>query len=184
MPFPEYVRARIRRVVERLLDNAGATQDTPDDIEQALDDIEQAVLRPSTQSPAWKPPRHHLPDERLSRTATLTIAPGSSDELRWYVTLGYYSDGMLGEMFVRQDREGGALGALLDAVATVASIALQHGIPWSTIADKLAHQRFPPHGLTLDEDPTLKMVSSSLDYLARWVSKRTTFNPSMWLDGG
>jgi hypothetical protein len=174
MALPSETRARMRLTLEGLLGKAGDVVDETVAIEAALDDLEGAVLHPR------KPTRRHLPDERLSGTATLTVAAGADDELEWQVTLGYYDDGDLGEMFVRQEREGGTVAALLDAVATVSSIALQHGIPWETIAAKLAHQRFPPHGLTLDEDPTLKMVSSPLDYLARWISKRTTFNPGLW----
>lgn len=124
-----------------------------------------------------RPKRERLPDERRSRTGDLVISPGAPDEVRLVVTLGYYDDGRLGEIFVRQEKEGGTIGTLLDAVATIASIALQHGVPWSVIANKLAHQRFEPQGMTLDEDDDLKIVSSFLDYLARWTNKRVRLEP-------
>jgi ribonucleoside-diphosphate reductase alpha chain len=122
--------------------------------------------------PIPPPKRERLPHDRRSLSGELVIAPGSPEEVCVVVTLGYYPDGRLGEIFVRQEKEGGAIGALLDAVATVASISLQYGVPWEVLAEKMAHQRFPPSGLTMDKDHDLKIVASLLDYLARWVTKR------------
>jgi ribonucleoside-diphosphate reductase alpha chain len=114
-----------------------------------------------------------MPRDRVAITKTLVIH-GDEATRQYDVTLGYYADGQLGEVFVRQEKEGGTLGALLDAVATVISIGIQHGVPWRVFAEKLAHQRFEPAGLTNDGNPELRMVSSLLDYFARWVSTRVT----------
>ncbi len=161
MSFPK----ELRDAIASAIDEAPSTA-------EAVKAIEQTLMRSGSVSPIFVPPRFRLPDERRGRTGTLTVAAGSPDEVRWEVILSYYPDGRLGEIFVRQEKEGGMLGALLDAVATVSSIALQFGIPWETLSSKLAHQRFPPSGLTLDADHELKLVASPLDYLARWVSKR------------
>jgi ribonucleoside-diphosphate reductase alpha chain len=129
-----------------------------------------------------EPPRYRLPDERSGRTSTLVIHSG--DKVHSYdVTVGYYPDGEIGELFVRQEREGGTVGALLDAVATAISIGLQYGIPWKVFASKFAHTTFAPRGITDDEDHTLRFVSSPLDYLARYVSSRQRSNGGENEDG-
>jgi hypothetical protein len=123
-------------------------------------------------SPPWHPPRYRLPDERVSTTGKLAIR-GVAEAYR--VTCGYYAHGELGEVFVRQEREGGPLGAMLDALATVLSIGVQYGIPWAVFEDKLKRWTFEPSGYTeIDNDDDLRSVSSMLDFMVRWVGKRTT----------
>jgi len=140
-------------------------------VDKALLDIERIILKPQSASPPFAPPRFKLPADRTAVSKSLVIH-GKDSTKRYDITLGYYPDGKLGEVFVRQEREGGTVGSLLDATATVISIALQYGVPWPVFAEKLAHQRFEPAGMTEDSDNELKMVSSLLDYFARWVSKR------------
>ncbi len=119
--------------------------------------------------------RERLPNERKARTAKLVIAGGdpTNGDFDLYVTLGYYPDGRLAELFCKAGKQGGMIGALLDATAMAISVGLQYGIPFEVFAGKMARQRFAPQGLTEDKDEDLKMVSSPLDYLARWALKRT-----------
>ncbi len=119
-----------------------------------------------------KPERRRLPRDRPPGvTGRLKIDTGEETHTL-YVTLNSYPDGRIGELFVTQDKEGGTVGALLDAVATAVSIGLQFGVPWSVYQAKFERQSFPPSGTTNDPDPGLRFVSSPLDYLARWVGKR------------
>jgi hypothetical protein len=124
------------------------------------------------------PIRDRLPKERVALTGKLIIHGKLKDPFEYFVTLGYYPDGRLGEIFIRQSGEGSTLGAIMDAMATAISIGLQSGIPWEVFAAKMAHQRFEPQGMTEAEDDDLKMVSSVLDYLARWVEKKKNFYKS------
>ncbi len=158
----------MRAMVRRLLGEYGVD---PAKLDAAVADVIHVFAVAVGPSPVLPPPRYRLPDERLARTGKLVILDGAESH-KYYVTVGYFDDGLLGEVFVKKAREGSTVGALLDAVATAISIGLQYGIPWEVYAKKFAHWRFPPNGLTEDEDVALKMVASPLDYLVRWVSRR------------
>lgn len=135
--------------------------------------LELFTKQQNDNSPPVSPARYRLPQDRQGITGKLVIHPeGGGDPNLYYVTVSYYPDGTLGEIFVTQQKEGETVGAYLDAVATAVSVGLQHGIPWETFAKKFSHQRFAPSGITEDDDPTLKFVASPLDYLARWVDSR------------
>jgi len=110
-------------------------------------------------------PRRRLPDERASLTHKFSIAGEDG-----YLTVGLYDDGSPGEVFIRFAKTGGREGALLDAWATMVSIALQSGIPLETITTKFRGWRFEPQGLTSNGD--IPMVASPLDYVARWLAAR------------
>jgi ribonucleoside-diphosphate reductase alpha chain len=58
-----------------------------------------------------------------------------------------------------------ASGAL-DAVAMSLSIAWQYGVPFEDSIQKLVGMRFEPEGVT--GDPQYPIVTSPLDYIARW----------------
>lgn len=121
-------------------------------------------------SPPVQPARYRMPDERVGITRKLRIH-AKDGEREFYLTLGRYNDGRLGEVFIREVLEsGGYVCGLLDVMATCLSIGLQYGIPWSEFASKLAHQRFEPAGTTDCEHPSLRFVSSPVDLLARFVS--------------
>ena len=173
--------ASVKEVIRQVL-HAGLQaqqRDEPFSIEDAVAEAAPRAMAITLRAPAvgvgasppWHPPRYRLPDERVSINGKLSIV--GADEA-YKVTCGYYAHGDLGEVFVRQEREGGPWGAMLDALATVMSIGLQYGIPWKAFEDKLARWRFDPQGMTGVDDEDLRVVSSMLDYLMRWVGKRTT----------
>ena len=125
---------------------------------------------PLADSPPVQPARYRMPDERVGITRKLRIHAKDGDR-KFYLTLGRYNDGRLGEVFIREVLEsGGYAGGLLDAMATCLSIGLQHGIPWAEFSAKLSHQRFEPAGTTDCEHPSLRFISSPVDLLARFVS--------------
>jgi hypothetical protein len=78
--------------------------------------------------------RATLPNRRLSETFTISF----SGE-RYHVTIGFYADGMPGEIFINRVRDKAAakLGEQLDGVcrdgAILLSLALQHGVSLDTI---------------------------------------------------
>jgi hypothetical protein len=85
--------------------------------------------------------RRRLPDERRAVTHHFSIAGQDA-----YLTVGVYEDGLPGEIFVRMAKEGSTVSGLMDAFATVVSLALQHGVPLSVLCGKLSHMRFEPSG--------------------------------------
>jgi ribonucleoside-diphosphate reductase alpha chain len=128
------------------------------------------------------PFRERLPDTRESVTRRFEIArPGHRNgDLSMYVTVGLYPDGRPGEIFIHSDRTGSFASGALDAVAMCMSIALQHGVPFGPLVGKLKGMRFEPQGAT--GDPKYGIVTSPLDYVARWLldrfDKKTPGDPS------
>ena len=68
--------------------------------------------------------RRRLPDERRAITHHFSIAGQEG-----YLTVGVYDDGSPGEIFVRMAKEGSTISGLMDSIATLVSLALQHGVP-------------------------------------------------------
>lgn len=106
--------------------------------------------------------RRHMPDTRQSLTHKFEIAGHEG-----YVTVGLYSDGQPGEVFVQMSKEGSTIGGLMDTVATLTSIALQYGVPLEQLVKKFAYQRFEPSGFTKNRD--IRTAHSISDYIFRWL---------------
>ena len=106
--------------------------------------------------------RRRLPDERRAITHHFSIAGQEG-----YLTVGVYEDGSPGEIFVRMAKEGSTVSGLMDAFATVVSLALQHGVPLSVLCGKLSHTRFEPSGWS--GNPKIGYATSLMDYLFRWM---------------
>jgi ribonucleoside-diphosphate reductase alpha chain len=109
--------------------------------------------------------RHKLPDERFSVTHKFSIAGHEG-----YVTVGLYPDGQPGELFITMAKEGSTVSGLMDAFATAASIALQHGVPLKLLCEKLQHLRFEPSGWSQNE--RIGYAKSIMDYIFRWLEMR------------
>ena len=125
-----------------------------------------------------KPTREKLPDERKSVCKTFRIPRQTKKcehcgeeikrgPLKMYVHVGLYEDGRPGELFIKADQEGSMARGALDAVAMSLSMAWQYGVPFEASVRKLAGMRFDPMGMT--GDPACPIVSSPLDYVARWL---------------
>jgi ribonucleoside-diphosphate reductase alpha chain len=112
--------------------------------------------------------RRKMPDERQSITHKFRI--NGEHELKVYLTVGLYPDGSPGEIFVRCDKEGSLVSGLMDAVATLTSFGLQHGVPLADLTKKFRRTTFAPHGWT--GHPQLGYASSVLDYIFRWLDLR------------
>ena len=136
---------------------AGAAQapSSPDDRPIELTD--------AASPPAYR--RHRLPDERSAVTHKFTIS-----EHEGYFTIGEYEDGRPGEMFIHVSKEGSTVSGLMDAVGTLTSVALQSGVPLSTLVKKFQHMRFEPSGWT--RNPDISHADSILDYVFRWMGQR------------
>lgn len=112
------------------------------------------------------PTREALPVERNSITKRFSIGAN----FQAYATVGLYSDGRPGELFVVMHKVGTIERGLCDSVARLVSMALQRGIPLDDICGRLIGQRFEPAGVTGDSE--FPMVLSFGDYLGRWMKAR------------
>jgi len=113
----------------------------------------------------YKPLRKKLPDERQAVTHKFTIN-GSEG----YITVGLYSDGSPGEIFVKMSKEGSTIAGLMDSFSISISLALQYGVPLKVLVNKFNHTRFEPSGFT--NNPEIRIATSVVDYLFRWLGLR------------
>lgn len=115
-----------------------------------------------------------LPDERPAITRKFQIKyvdeSGQAQVLKFYVQVGMYPDGRIGEIFIKGDKVGGLISGALDALAMMISIGLQHGVPLGLITEKLRHHRWGPSGFTGDKD--FPSCSSMYDLVAQFLQAR------------
>lgn len=109
-----------------------------------------------------KPVRHKLPDTRNAVNHKFEIGGHEG-----YLTVGLYADGQPGEIFVTMAKEGSTIAGLMDSLATLASLALQYGVPLEDLVRKFAYQRFEPLGMTAN--PDIRQATSIIDYIFRWL---------------
>lgn len=64
-------------------------------------------------------------------------------------------------------KEGSTVGGLMDTIGTMASVALQYGMPLEAMVDKFKDQRFEPSGFT--RNPDIPIAKSLVDYVFRWM---------------
>ncbi|MDQ3368886.1 MAG: vitamin B12-dependent ribonucleotide reductase [Myxococcota bacterium] len=125
------------------------------------------ALRLRKSRPAGPPManRYKLPDERASFTHKFSIGGHEG-----YITVGMYTGGSPGEIFVRMAKEGSVIAGLMDSFATSISLALQHGVPLHLLIDKFKGTRFEPSGFTGNQE--IPIATSIMDYLFRWLAIR------------
>lgn len=85
------------------------------------------------------PVRRHLPDERASLTHRFVIAGHKG-----YLTVGFYPDGRVGEIWLRVDKVGSTVRGFCDAWALMVSTALQYGVPLAKVVEKFKGMKFEP----------------------------------------
>src|SRR5438445_13015111 len=109
--------------------------------------------------------REKMPYERASVTHKFSVSGHEG-----YITVGMYEDGRPGEVFIKMAKEGSTLSGVMDGLALTISLGLQYGVPLKVFVDKLLNTRFEPSGIT--PNPSIRFVSSVLDYIARWLGGR------------
>jgi hypothetical protein len=81
--------------------------------------------------------RECLPDRRPNETQVV-----ERDGIRITMTLGYKSNGDIGEIFLKADRADSMIDSLLSDAAIIASLGLQYGVPLRQLAHSLKRDRF------------------------------------------
>jgi hypothetical protein len=97
--------------------------------------------------------RDRLPNRRRNRTVGIVFGNCPYD-----VTIGTYPGARLGEIFVHGAKVGSTMDLLLDDIAVVLSIALQHGLDPKNLAASM--------GRFYNGEPA-SIVGALLDLLAR-----------------
>jgi ribonucleoside-diphosphate reductase alpha chain len=113
--------------------------------------------------------RQRLPDERPGLTHKFTIK-GPKQNHTGYLTVGFYEDGKIGEIFVKMDSQGSQVSGFIDAWAISVSMLLQTGTSLETICNKFRGHAFPPEGMTSNKK--IPFTRSPIDYIARWLEMK------------
>ena len=86
--------------------------------------------------------------------------------LKLYVTISFYEDGRLGEVYVSAGRQGSLAKGLLDSISTTISKMLQYGVPAQDISQMYRGQKFEPSGFVYGH-PYIKMADSISDLISK-----------------
>lgn len=108
--------------------------------------------------------RRELPQVRTSKTFSFRVA-----DSKGFFTVGEYSDGTPGEIFISTSKHGSTLRGLIDAFAISISYGLQYGVPLKAYIRSFSHMSFAPSGITDDAD--IRTASSIIDYIFRKLGK-------------
>lgn len=111
-----------------------------------------------------KPVRKKLPQTREAIIHKFHISGHKG-----YLSMGKYSDGKLGEIFLIMGKEGGTVSGFADQWATLFSIALQYGVPLEVLTNAGKNTRFEPSGITDNKD--IRFSTSVIDYISKVLEK-------------
>lgn len=84
------------------------------------------------------PQRELLPQRRRAETFNMRFGDQSAE---YTVTLGYYEDGRIGEIFIDGAKAGTMMDALARDGAVLTSIGLQYGMQLETVRHALTRDR-------------------------------------------
>jgi ribonucleoside-diphosphate reductase alpha chain len=107
-----------------------------------------------------QPVREKLPRNRTSKTFEFRVA-----DCKGFVTVGEYTDGRPGEIFLKVSKQGSTLAGIMDAFSISVSYGLQYGVPLRSFVEAFTNTRFEPAGIT--DDAELRIATSILDYIFR-----------------
>jgi ribonucleoside-diphosphate reductase alpha chain len=85
-----------------------------------------------------------------------------------YATVGFYDNGVIGEVFIGVGKTGASERANLDAMARTLSVALQHGVPLSTFVDSLEGQQSSPRG-PVQGHSHIRNCKGPIDLIMKWL---------------
>ena len=88
------------------------------------------------------------------------------DGLKLYLTVSFYDDNRLGEIYVSAGRQGSLVKGLLDSISTTISKMLQYGVPAKDIAQMYRGQKYEPSGFVYGH-PYIKMADSISDLISK-----------------
>ncbi len=85
-------------------------------------------------------PRRQLPARRLADTFDFAFARAGMNADLFRVTAGYDAGGRVKEIFLSSAKDGSTLDVMTSDQAVLVSIALQHGVPLSTLRYSLRRE--------------------------------------------
>lgn len=107
-------------------------------------------------------PREKMPSRRPIWTQTVKI-----DNNRFYLSVGEYPDKRPGEIWIEAHKMGTFARGVLDAMARMASVALQSGADIKEVIKAFQGMCFPPNGQVEGEYTDVVEVTSIADWVAQ-----------------
>ncbi|MCD6323133.1 MAG: vitamin B12-dependent ribonucleotide reductase [Clostridiales bacterium] len=129
--------------------------------DRAFDDYSYAELVDYAENCKNTPIRRKPRGMHLSRTHAAKI-----DDIELYITLGFYNDGNLAELFVSTDKEGTVVKGVLASLSKALSNMLQYNIPADEISRTLRNQKYEPSGF-VSRHPYIKSATSISDLISK-----------------
>ena len=113
---------------------------------------------------ATQPVRRRLPDERKAIVHHFNVGGYEG-----YLTVGFYEDGTVGEIFITTAKEGSTVSGPhgLFRHRRVAC-SCNTACPLKVLCDKFSHTRFEPSGWS--GNPEIGYAKSLTDYICRWLA--------------
>jgi ribonucleoside-diphosphate reductase alpha chain len=111
------------------------------------------------------PIRKRLPKRRTGHTIEASVGGHLV-----VVTTGEYADGTIGEVFIDMHKEGSAFRSVMNCVAILTSLCLQHGVPLDLIVKRFTGMRFEPDGVVKGH-ATIAHATSVIDFIFRAVGE-------------
>ncbi len=87
-------------------------------------------------------------------------------DIELYITIGFYEDGQMSEIFVSTDKEGTVVKGILASLSKAISNMLQYQISPEHISKTLRGQKFEPSGF-VSRHPYIKSASSISDLISK-----------------
>lgn len=132
------------------------------DREKTLEDMTYKELLDYAKNCEKEVPTRRKPGGmRTSRTHAAKIG-----DIELYVTVGFYENGDIAEIFVSTDKEGTVVKGLLASLSKALSNMLQYNIPPQEISRLLRGQQYEPSGF-VSRHPLIKFASSISDLVSR-----------------
>ena len=113
--------------------------------------------------------RFRLPVTRDSITHSVEFLV-DDERFTMYIQPSFYDDGVMGEVFLKADKQGSFVSGLTDAISIILSVALQYGVPLTHIVEKLKGSR-SGQGVCALGNPPIKRCKSVVDYLVQWLER-------------
>lgn len=132
-----------------------------DDAEKEFEDYTYAELVDYAKNCTNIPIRKKPEGMHLSRTHAAKIA-----DIELYITLGFYNNGKLAELFVSTDKEGTVVKGVLASLSKALSNMLQYNIPADEISRTLRNQKYEPSGF-VSRHPYIKSATSISDLISK-----------------
>lgn len=111
------------------------------------------------------PRRRRMPSERNSVTHKFSLQGAD-----FYLTVGFFRDGSLGEIFLKMGKTGSTMNFMLGSFSFLISKLIQHGVPLGAIAKRFVGIPFEPNGFT--GNPAIPNAASLFDYVFRWLEHK------------